>query len=88
MIEDFTQIAPTREAKLKRQDCIERKSKVKSETKEEKFRQITHRIFTLSRSDTVLEATLFICIVGLTGGCGGVHKLLLGGDVVQTGAHT
>lgn len=48
----------------------------------------THRIFTLARSDAVLEAALFVCIVGLTWGGGGVHKLLLGRDVVQTGAHT
>lgn len=54
----------------------------------EKCRQSTHRVFTLSRSDAVLEAALFICVVGLTRRCGGVHKLLLGRDVVQTGAHT
>lgn len=53
-----------------------------------KYRRSTHRIFTLSRSDAVLEAALFVCIVGLTRCCGGVHKLLLGRDVVQTGAHS
>lgn len=54
----------------------------------EKCRQSTHRVFTLPRSDAVLEAALFVCVVGLTRCCGGVHKLLLGGDVVQAGAHT
>lgn len=49
---------------------------------------ITHRVFTLARSDAILEAALFICIVGLTRCCCWVYKLLLGGDVIQAGAHT
>lgn len=48
----------------------------------------THRVFALSRPDAVLKAALFVCIVGLTWRCGGVHKLLLWRDVVQAGAHT
>lgn len=51
-------------------------------------RQITHRIFTLSGSDTILEAALFVCIIGLTWCCCWVHKLLLRGDVIQAGAHS
>lgn len=65
-----------------------RKSKLNDLWKVWERRQSTHRIFTLSRSDTVLEATLFVCVVSLTRCCGGVYKLLLGWDVVQTGAHT
>lgn len=44
-------------------------------------------VFTLPRLHSVLEAALLVCIVGLAGGRGGVHKLLLGGDVVEAGTH-
>lgn len=47
-----------------------------------------YRIFALSGSDAILEAALLICIIGLTWCCGGVSKLLLRGNVVQTGAQT
>lgn len=40
-------------------------------------------VFTLTRFDSMLEAALFICIVGLARGHGGVHEVLSGGPVVQ-----
>lgn len=48
----------------------------------------THRIFTLSWSDAILEAALLVGVVGLTRCRGWIHKLLLGWDVIQAGAHT
>ena len=40
-------------------------------------------VFTLTRFDSMLEAALFICIIGLAGGHCWVHEVLSGRPVVQ-----
>lgn len=44
-------------------------------------------VFTLTRLHSVLEAALLVCIISLAWGCGGVHKLLLGGHIIEAGTH-
>lgn len=40
-------------------------------------------VFTLTRFDSMLEAALFVCVVGLARCHRGVHEVLSGGPVVQ-----